>query len=93
MHAGATEGWERIAAAVSEADLDLDGVINRLLAFINHTGWAKTSPATSPHGPRARPATRTSPDERLDCRSPAREVHATQLPPSARFPPHLAIPS
>lgn len=38
MHAAATESWERIAAAVSEADLDLDGVINRLLAFIEAHG-------------------------------------------------------
>lgn len=34
MYAAATEGWERIAPAVSEADLDSDGIINRLLAFI-----------------------------------------------------------
>jgi hypothetical protein len=38
MHAAATEGWERIAAAVSEADLDSDGVLNRLLAFIEARG-------------------------------------------------------
>jgi hypothetical protein len=38
MYAAATEGWERIAANVSRADLDSDGVINRLLAFIEAHG-------------------------------------------------------
>lgn len=38
MYAAATEGWERIAAAVSGADLDSDGVINRLLAFVEAHG-------------------------------------------------------
>ena len=38
MYAAATEGWERIAPAVASADLDSDGVINRLLAFIEAHG-------------------------------------------------------
>jgi pimeloyl-ACP methyl ester carboxylesterase len=38
MHAAATEGWERIAARVAEADLDCDGIINRLLAFVEAHG-------------------------------------------------------
>lgn len=38
MHAAATEGWERIAARVAEAGLDCDGIINRLLAFVEAHG-------------------------------------------------------
>ena len=38
MYAAAMEGCERIAPAVSGADLDSDGVINRLLAFIEAHG-------------------------------------------------------
>jgi hypothetical protein len=38
MYAAATEGWDRIAATVAGADLDSDGVINRLLAFIEAHG-------------------------------------------------------
>lgn len=38
MRALATEGRERIAAIISGADLDPDGVIDRLLAFIEAHG-------------------------------------------------------
>lgn len=38
MHAAATRGWERIAARVADADLDCDGIINRLLAFVEAHG-------------------------------------------------------
>jgi hypothetical protein len=38
VHAAATAGWARIASAVTGADLDSDGVINRLLAFIEAHG-------------------------------------------------------
>jgi hypothetical protein len=38
MRALATEGWERIAAVAAGAGLDPDGVINRLLAFVEAHG-------------------------------------------------------
>lgn len=41
MYTAATEGWERIAPAVSSADLDSDGIINRLLAFIEAHGMGE----------------------------------------------------